>query len=135
MSKMASIPNALAFTGRYYLFMMLSKDSIDKERKRHDLVIEQLQLAQVKWAWKWRERIDFINKQLRLERKVETAFMELDDTIKEHHEVFGHQLPPLPRETVMSNFYTTNNKQHDRQLAFITLSMILVGEALWYLEN
>ena len=40
--------NTLAFTGGSYLFSKLSKDSIDKERKRHDLVIEQLQKAQIK---------------------------------------------------------------------------------------
>ena len=42
--------NALAFTGSSYLFHRLSKDSIDKERNRHDLVIEQLQKAQIEWA-------------------------------------------------------------------------------------
>ena len=49
--KMASIAmlirgalvNALAFTGSSYLFHRLSVNSIDAERKRHDLAIEQLQ--------------------------------------------------------------------------------------------
>ena len=40
-----ALANALAFTGSSYLFSKLSKGSIDKERKRHDLVIEQLQKA------------------------------------------------------------------------------------------
>ena len=39
--------NALAFTGSSYLFHRLLKDSIDKERKRHDAVIEKLQAAQI----------------------------------------------------------------------------------------
>ena len=47
-----AIANALAFTGSSYLFNRLSKDSIDAERKRHDLVIEQLQKAQIEWAHK-----------------------------------------------------------------------------------
>ena len=38
-----ALANALAFTGSSYLFTRLSKDSIDKERKRHNLAIEQLQ--------------------------------------------------------------------------------------------
>ena len=33
---------ALAFTGSNYLFSSLSKESIDKERKRHDKAIEDL---------------------------------------------------------------------------------------------
>ena len=35
--------NALAFTGSNYLYSSLSKESIDKEIKRHDKVIEDLQ--------------------------------------------------------------------------------------------
>ena len=64
--------NALAFTDSSYLFLRLSKDSIDAERKRHDSAIERLQKAQIDWGHKRQEQIDFINKQLRLERKVET---------------------------------------------------------------
>ena len=47
-----ALANALAFTGSSYLFSRLSKDSIDKERKRHGLAIEQVQKVQVEWAWK-----------------------------------------------------------------------------------
>ena len=42
-----ALANALAFTGSSYLFSSLSKDSIDKERKRHYLAIEKLQKAQI----------------------------------------------------------------------------------------
>ena len=67
-----ALANTLAFTGSSYLFHTLSKDSIDKERKRHDVVIEKLQAAQKEWAHKRQQRTDFINNQLRLERKAET---------------------------------------------------------------
>ena len=50
-----ALANALAFTGSSYLFSRLSKNSIDKERKRHDLAIEQLQKAQIEWAHKRQE--------------------------------------------------------------------------------
>ena len=66
-----ALANALAFTGSSYLFNRLSKDSIDAERNRHDLEIEQLQKTQIGWAHKRQQRIDFINKQLRLERASE----------------------------------------------------------------
>ena len=62
-----ALVNALAFTGGSYLFHRLSKNSIDKERKRHDAVIEALQAAQLEWAHKRQQRIDFVNNQLRLE--------------------------------------------------------------------
>ena len=69
-----ALANALAFTRRSYLFHRLSKKSIDAERKRHDLAIEKLQKAQIEWTHKHQQIIDFINNQLRLERKAETKF-------------------------------------------------------------
>ena len=62
-----ALANALAFTGSSYLFHRLLKDSIDRERKRHDAAIEQLQQAQMEWAHKRQQQIDFINNQLRLQ--------------------------------------------------------------------
>ena len=91
-----ALANALAFTGSSYLFSRLSKDSIDKERKRHDLALEQLQKAQIEWAQKRQQRTGFISKQLRLEQKVKTKFTELNDAMREYHEEFGHELPSLP---------------------------------------
>ena len=101
-TKMASIAtliggalvNALALTGSSCMFSRLSKDSIDAERKRHDLVIEQLKKVQVEWVQRRRERIDFINKQLRLEKCSKTKFKELNYAMREY-EVFGHELSPL----------------------------------------
>ena len=91
-----ALANALAFTGSSYLFHRLSADNIDAERKRHDTAIQALQKAQIEWTHKRQQRINFINNQLRLERKVETKFTELNDAMREYHEVFGHELPPLP---------------------------------------
>ena len=64
-----ALANTLAFTGSSYLFHRLSVNSIDAEKVRHDLAIEQLQRAQIEWAHKQQQQIDFINKQLRLEMK------------------------------------------------------------------
>ena len=45
-----ALANALAFTGSSHLFSRMSKDSINAERKRHDVAIEQLQKAQIEWC-------------------------------------------------------------------------------------
>ena len=127
--------NALAFTGIIYLFHSLSKDSINKERKRNDLVIEALWAAQIEWVHNRQQRIDFINNQLRLELKAETKFTELNDAMREYHEVFGHELPPLPRKPVLSDFYTRTDEQHYRELGLIVLSMIGIRGVLYYLES
>ena len=69
-----ALANAPTFTGGSYLFQRLSADNIDAERKRHDTAIEALQAAQLEWAHKRQQRINFINNQLRLERKAETKY-------------------------------------------------------------
>ena len=130
-----ALENALAFTGSSCLFHRLSADNIDTERKRHDAAIEALQKSQIEWAHKCQERIDFINNQLRLERKAETKFTELNDVMREYHEVFGHELPPLPREPVLSEFYTPSDEQHYRELGFIALSMIGIGGVLYCFKS
>ena len=134
MSIGGALANALAFTGSSCLFHRLSADNIDAERKRHDAAIEASQKAQIEWTHK-HQRIDFINNQLRLERKAETKFTELNEAMREYHEVFGHELPPLPREPVLSNFYTPTDEQHHRELRFTALSMIGIGRVLYYLES
>ena len=47
-----ALANALAFTGSSYLFSHISKGSIDKERKRHDLAEEKLAKSQIEWSEK-----------------------------------------------------------------------------------
>ena len=127
-----ALVNALAFTSSSYVFSRLSKDSVrhHAERKKHDLAIEQPQKVR-----KRQKRINFINKQLRLETEAETKFTKLNDAMREHHAVFGHKLSPLPREPVLSDFYTPSCEQHDRELVFIALSMAGIKGVLWYLEG
>ena len=129
-----ALANALVFTGSSFLFHRLSKDSIDAKRKRHDLAIEKLQKAQIEWVHNQQQRIDFINNQLRLERKAETKFAELNYAMRQYYEVFGHELPPLPQEPVLSDFYTPTDEQHYRELGFIALNMIGIGGVLYYFE-
>ena len=117
------------------MFHRLSADNIDAERKRHYAAIEALQKAQIEWSHKRQQRIDFFTNQLRLQHAVETKFTELNDAMREYHEVFGHELQPLPREPVLSDFYTPTNEQHYRELGFIVLSMIGIGGVLCYLES
>ena len=130
-----ALANTLAFISSSYLFHRLSKDNIDAKRKRHDAAIEKLQAAQIEWAHKQQQQINFINNQLRLERASETKFTELNNAMREYHEVFGHELPPLPREPVLSDFYTPTDEQNYRELGFIALSMVGIRGVLYYLES
>ena len=91
-----ALVNALAFTGSNYLFSSLSKESIDKERERHDKAIEDLQRAQIEWAKKRQERLDYINDQIIKERKAEKRFTDLNSAMQQYYIVTGRQLEPLP---------------------------------------
>ena len=122
--------NALAFTGSSYLFHRLSADNIEAEGKRHDAAIEALQITQIEWAHKCQKRIDFINNHLGLERAAETKFTELNDAMREYHEVFGHELPPLPREPVLSDFYTPTDEPYTYRLILQCLQPELIDFAI-----
>ena len=97
-----ALVNALAFTSSSYLFHRLSKESIDVKRKRHDVVIEKLQAAQIEWAHKHKQRIDFINSQLRLERAFETKFTELNNAMREY---YGVTRPTGPMRYLVMTFH------------------------------
>ena len=91
-----SLVNALGFSGSNFLFSSLSKESIHKERKRHDKAIEDLQRAQIEWAKKRQERLDYINNQIMKEDKAEKRFMDLNSAMQQYFIVTGRRLEPLP---------------------------------------
>ena len=127
-----ALVNALAFSGSTFLFSSLSKESIEKEQKRHDKAIEDLQRAQMEWARKRQERLDYINNQIMKQRKTEKRFADLNSAMQQYFIVTGRQLEPLPPKPVLSDFYVTSEDHHNQELAFITLSMVGIGAFLWY---
>ena len=99
-----ALVNALAFTGSNYLFSSLSKESIDKEQKRHDKAIEDLQKAQIEWAKKRQERLDYINNQIMKQHKGEKRFADLNSAMQQYFIVTGRQLEPLPLNQYFPTF-------------------------------
>ena len=130
-----ALVNALAFTGSNCLFSGLSKESIDKERKRHDKAIEDLQRAQIEWVKKRQERLDYINNQIMKQCKAERRFADLNSAMQQYFIVTGRRLEPLPPKPVLSDFYVLSEDHHNRELAFITISMIGIGAFLWYSDK
>ena len=127
--------NALAFTGSNYLFSSLSKESIDKKRKRHDKAIKVLQRAQIEWAKKRQEQLDYINNQIMKQRKAVKRFADLNSAMQRCFIVTGRQLEPLPPKPVLSDFYVPSEDHHNCELAFITLSMVGIRAFLWYSDK
>ena len=127
--------NALAFSGSNFLFSGLSKESINKERKRHDKAIEDLQRAQIEWAKKRQEQLDYINSEIVKEHKAEKRFTDINSAMQQYFIVTGRRLEPLPPKPVLSDFYVPSEDHHNCELAFITLSMIGIGAFLWYSDK
>ncbi len=130
-----AVVNALAFSGSNFLFSSLSKESIEKERKRHDKAIEDMQQAQLLWAKKRQQRLDYINNEIAKEHKAEKRFTDLNSAMQQYFLVTDRQFEPLPPKPVLSDFYIPTPEHENRELAFMTLSMIGIGAYLWYNEE
>ena len=61
--------------------------------------------------------------------------MHLNTAIQQCFLVTGRHFEPLPPKPVLSNFYVPSKDHHNRELAFITLSIIGIGAFLWYSDK
>jgi len=65
------------------------KAEAKKERRRHDLAIEELQRAQVKYQHKRQLRLDYLNKQLPAQQHSAQIFDYVDAAMREYWLVTG----------------------------------------------
>ena len=69
------------------------------------------------------------------QRNAEKRFADLNSAMQEYFIVTGRQLGPLPLKPVLCDFYVSSEDHHNRELVFITLSMIGIGAFLWYSDK
>ena len=94
--------------------------------KRHNLAMEQLSKARVKYARSRQQRLDYINKTLRDQRHAEQTFTDLETAIQRYHEVTGNHFTPL-KEPKLSDFYNPSRQRKDTEIALVIGGMTLVG--------
>ena len=94
-----------------------------------------MQRAQIEWAKRRQERLDCINSQIVEEHKAGKRFTDLNSAMQQYFLVTGRQLEPLPPKPVLSDFYVPSEDHHNRELGFITLSMIGIGAFLCYSDK
>ena len=94
-----------------------------------------MQQAQLLWEKKRQQRLDYINDEIAKEHKAEKRFTDLNSAMQQYFIVTGRQLEPLPHRPVLSDFYVKSEDHHNRELAFITLSMVGIGAFLWYSDK
>ena len=69
------------------------------------------------------------------EHKAEKRFTDLDSAMQQYFLVTGRLLEPLCHKPVLCDFYIPSEDHHNRELTFITLSMIRIGAFLWYSDK
>ena len=94
-----------------------------------------MQRAQIEWAKKRQERLDYLNNEIVKEHKAEKRFADLNSAMQQYFLVTARQLVPLPPKPVLSDFYVPSEDHHIHELTFITLSMIGIGGFLWYSDK
>ena len=79
-----AVVNSAAFGGGNLVFSMLRDHGAGEERKRHDLVLEELQRARGKWNDDRTKRLDFINKRLRETQAAKAYINNVDGKMLEY---------------------------------------------------
>ena len=79
--------------------------------------------------------MDYINSETAKEHIAKKRFMDCNSAMQQYFIVTGRQLEPLPPKPVLSDYYIQSEDHHNRELAFITLSMIGIGAFLWYTDD
>jgi len=130
-----AVVNALAFTGVNYMFSMFGSKSgeAEKERKRHDLAIEQLQRAESEYQHKRQLRLDYLNKQLRAEQHSMQVFEDVDAAAREYWVATGgdqeklDKVPDAGAEPTLNEYCEPSDTQKEYELLFMVGGLALTG--------
>ena len=68
------------------------------------------------------------------QHKAEKRFADFNSAMQQYFIVTGRRLEPLPPKPVLSDICAIED-HHNRELAFITLSMVGIGAFLWYSDK
>ena len=112
--------NVLAFSGTNFLFSRFM-DHGEKERKRHDLALEELQRAKDEWNKGRIKQLDFINKRLHEKNEPRVYINNVAEAMLEYYRVFAKQIKPLPPEPQLSDFYHPSESQKIGELLFVAV--------------
>ena len=121
-----AIVNGLAFTGSSYLFHALDKPNADKERKRHDLAIEQLNRETELWNEERKRKLDFINQEL-MKRNIAARDLHHMDEAMNLYNVFSKETVTVPPKPMLSQFYQPSEEMRKYEYLWIILGTGAVG--------
>ena len=124
-----AVVNTLAFSGTNFVFSRLT-DHGAAERKRHDLVLENLQKARDRWNEDRMKRLDLINKIIRERNEAREYKNNLDIAMLEYCRIFAKKIKSVPPELELSDFYHSLEIQKNGELLFV---VVVTGVATYAL--
>ena len=125
-----AVVNALAFTGSNFLFSSINQGNAERERKRHDLALEELSRAKIDYEKHRTALLDYLNERIRKEARAKSTFQDINQALIEYKEVTGNdmELPEeLRREPRLSDFYSPSEEQKDAEIIFIIGGTAIIG--------
>ena len=114
-----------AFAGAGYLFQKFNKDGYEKETKRHDLAMEQLEKARQEWNQKDVERLEKAAN-LRQERSdADADFEKINKSLKDYEKVttLVFRRKKFTREPHIWDFYDPSDEMKE----YMTLAIGTMG--------
>lgn len=123
-----AIVNGLAFTGSSYLFHALDKPNADKERKRHDLAIEQLNRETELWNEERKRKLDFINEELNKRNIAARDLGHMDDAMTLYNALsLDKETVTLPPKPTLSQYYQPSEEMRKYEYLWIILGTSAIG--------
>ena len=125
-----AVVNALAFTGSNFLFSSINQGNAERERKRHDLALEELSRAKIDYEKHRTALLDYLNERIRKEARAKSTFQDINQALIEYKEVTGNDLElpeELRREPRLSDFYSPSEEQKDAEIIFIIGGTAIIG--------
>ena len=125
-----AVVNALAFTGSNFLFSSINQGNAERERKRHDLALEELSRAKIEYEKNRTALLDYLNERIRKEARAKSTFQDINQALIEYKEVTGNDLEfpeELRREPKLSDFYSPSEEQKDAEIIFIIGGTAIIG--------
>ena len=136
-NKMASIAimiggaliNATAFVGGSYLAKYLSgdKNSVEEEKKRHDLAVEKYQAAYEKYQENRTKLLDWIAANDRIKKEANQNFVDTDFALKLYNKAHSEELDM--KEPHFSNFYKPSTQQKQGEMIYAGGMALALGLA------
>ena len=126
--------NAVAFIGGNYLARALSGNdpsAVQKEKVRHDKVVEAYQAAYAKYQKDRTKLLDWIATNDRMKDQAKRNFTDTDYVFKLYNQTHQNEQITAPKEPKFSDFHQPSKQQNQGELLFIGAGAFALGYAVF----